>query len=68
MSPKPSKNPNEMRGSENELEGQVCPQCGMKNAEWPQSTGYEQKGETFCCEGCAEDTGCTCEEKAASDE
>jgi len=30
----------------------------IKN-EWP-GEGYTHEGETFCCQGCAEGTGCTC--------
>lgn len=40
----------------------VCPNCGMFQSEW---TGNNGKGvqvgnETYCCQGCAMDTGCTC--------
>lgn len=30
----------------------------IKNA-WP-GEGYTHEGETYCCQGCAEGTGCTC--------
>ena len=30
----------------------------IKN-EWP-GEGYTHEGETYCCQGCAEGTGCTC--------
>ncbi len=30
----------------------------LKN-EWP-GEGYSHEGENFCCQGCAEGTGCTC--------
>jgi hypothetical protein len=30
----------------------------LKN-EWP-GEGYTHDGQTFCCQGCAEGTGCTC--------
>jgi len=30
----------------------------LKN-EWP-GEGYTHDGETYCCQGCAEGTGCTC--------
>jgi len=39
---------------------QTCANCGMKQDEWRTSQGYKQDGETFCCEGCATGTGCTC--------
>lgn len=36
-----------------------CPGCGMLKSEWP-GEGYTHEGETYCCQGCAEGTGCTC--------
>lgn len=38
----------------------TCANCGMKQEEWRTPQGYKQDGETFCCEGCATGTGCTC--------
>jgi len=36
-----------------------CPGCArLKNA-WP-GEGYTHERETYCCQGCAEGTGCTC--------
>jgi hypothetical protein len=39
-----------------------CPNCGMPRDEWQGNggRGYTQGSETFCCQGCAEGTGCTC--------
>ena len=37
----------------------ACPGCGMIKNEWP-GEGYTHDGETYCCQGCAEGTGCTC--------
>src|SRR5260370_41793942 len=37
----------------------ACPGCGMVKNSWP-GEGYTHEGETFCCQGCAEGTGCTC--------
>jgi hypothetical protein len=37
----------------------TCPGCGMVKNEWP-GEGYTHKGETYCCQGCAEATGCIC--------
>ena len=37
----------------------ACPGCGMIKNEWP-GEGYTHEGETYCCQGCAEGTGCTC--------
>lgn len=37
----------------------ACPQCGMDLRQAPNG-GVAQFGDTFCCRGCAEGTGCTC--------
>jgi hypothetical protein len=37
----------------------VCPGCGMIKNEWP-GEGYTHEGQTYCCQGCAEGTGCDC--------
>lgn len=37
----------------------TCPGCGMNKNEWP-GEGYAHEGESYCCQGCAEGTGCTC--------
>ena len=39
--------------------GPACPGCGMIKNEWP-GEGYSHGGESFCCQGCAEGTGCVC--------
>ena len=39
---------------------QTCANCGMKQDEWRTPQGYKMDAETFCCEGCATGTGCTC--------
>src|ERR1044071_4065842 len=36
-----------------------CPECHMDLRKAPQG-GFEIYGETYCCRGCAEGTGCTC--------
>lgn len=36
-----------------------CPGCGMVKNDWP-GEGYTHEGESYCCQGCAEGTGCTC--------
>lgn len=38
----------------------TCPNCGMEQAEWQDSEGCEKDGATYCCQGCADGTGCTC--------
>jgi hypothetical protein len=36
-----------------------CPECGMDRSDWP-AGGYTKGNAEYCCEGCAEGTGCTC--------
>jgi hypothetical protein len=36
-----------------------CPTCGM-NLSAKTASGFTRDGETFCCQGCADGTGCTC--------
>lgn len=42
-----------------------CPGCGMLKNNWP-GEGYTEGGQIYCCQGCAEDTGCTCKSAGAS--
>jgi hypothetical protein len=37
----------------------ACPGCGMIKNEWP-GEGYSHEGQSYCCQGCAEGTGCVC--------
>ena len=37
----------------------ACPGCRIIKNDWP-GEGYTHKGETYCCQGCAEGTGCVC--------
>ena len=37
----------------------ACPECGMDLRKAPQG-GFAKYGETYCCGGCADGTGCTC--------
>src|SRR5947208_16239421 len=37
----------------------ACPGCRMVKNEWP-GEGYTRDGDTYCCQGCAEGTGCIC--------
>ena len=41
-----------------------CPHCGMLKTTWP-GEGYSHDGEIYCCQGCAEGTGCTCKNATA---
>ena len=36
-----------------------CPNCKMPKNEWP-GEGYTFENQSYCCQGCAEGTGCTC--------
>ena len=43
-----------------------CPRCGMEKSEWPNATGVQKDGTTYCCDGCANGTGCTCPQETGS--
>lgn len=50
---------------EDEGEQDVCPRCGMSRDQWPggsASVGYMKGGVAYCCQGCAENTGCICDD------
>jgi len=56
----PNQNPKSTKSAANaETEVPKCPGCDMIKNEWP-GEGYSHEGETYCCQGCAEGTGCTC--------
>ncbi len=40
---------------------QTCPECDVPQDEWPDPEGYSKDGQTYCCEGCAEGIGRTCQ-------
>jgi hypothetical protein len=40
---------------------QACPGCNKSRPDWPDE-GYMYGGRRYCCQGCAEGTGCTCAE------
>jgi hypothetical protein len=42
--------------------GQTCPRCGMTRERWKGNggQGVQSGGQTYCCQGCANNTGCTC--------
>ena len=44
----------------------TCVRCGMPDSQWTGSGGVGVKsgGQTYCCQGCAENTGCTCQQDA----
>jgi len=39
-----------------------CANCGMPKSEWRGNNGqgFAMNGQTYCCQGCAIGTGCTC--------
>ncbi len=41
---------------------QTCPNCGMPKEDWQGNNGQgvQLGNETYCCQGCATGTGCTC--------
>lgn len=43
----------------------TCPECGMSAKDWTgnQGKGIEKNGTRYCCEGCAQGTGCICEDR-----
>jgi hypothetical protein len=43
----------------------ACPGCGMDLRKTPQG-GFSEYGDTYCCRGCADGTGCTCDAKIAT--
>lgn len=46
---------------EDEIQDQhVCPNCQLPKDEWSDVQGFELENVLYCCEGCAENTGCTC--------
>ena len=36
-----------------------CPRCGMDREDWL-GEGFMRDDREYCCQGCAENTGCTC--------
>jgi transposase-like protein len=40
-------------------ERMICPNCGLAAADYSEG-GYKLGSQTYCCQGCAEQTGCTC--------
>jgi hypothetical protein len=43
----------------------ACPTCGMDLTD-PKTRGFVLRNETYCCEGCATGTGCTCNVRASA--
>ena len=40
----------------------VCPNCGRPESQWKEAggEGFSLGGQSYCCRGCADETGCTC--------
>src|SRR3989344_7993816 len=45
----------------------ACPGCGMKKNRWL-GDGYSEAGQIYCCQGCAEETGCYCKMAGSTEE
>ena len=52
----------ESENGEKTFGNESCPGCGLLKSEWPEP-GFKMFGETYCCRGCAEVSGCTCVER-----
>ena len=46
-----------------EMGEQSCAMCGLGRSQWQEEggQGYTKDGQTYCCRGCAEGTGCSCQ-------
>lgn len=44
-----------------------CPGCGMPKNDWV-GDGYSHIGQIYCCQGCAEGTGCFCKNAHSREE
>jgi hypothetical protein len=43
-----------------------CAKCHIVRLEWEHNgQGYNSGGQTYCCRGCSEGTGCTCHQALA---
>jgi hypothetical protein len=43
------------------LSEEKCCQCGMEKSHWSTPDGATREGALFCCDRCADETGCQCE-------
>src|SRR5438309_1682456 len=43
-----------------DFEDDRCPGCGKALEEWSTAAGFHYMTDTFCCKGCATETGCIC--------
>ncbi len=51
------------KGSYVAEEIRICPHCGMPQTEWKGNSGkgYRQDDKVYCCQSCANETGCDCD-------
>jgi len=54
-------NEQEKKGA-SQTQEQTCPNCNMPKSEWMGNNkqGFQVGDKTYCCQGCAIGTGCTC--------
>jgi hypothetical protein len=46
--------------------GEPCPRCGLQSEHWANNgQGYQDGAVCFCCEGCAQQSGCKCAQHMA---
>ena len=52
-----------MDEQETNTDEQTCANCGMSKNEWMGNNGegFQMGEKTYCCQGCAIGTGCTCQ-------
>jgi hypothetical protein len=56
--------PNRINGSTvGTDEIRVCARCDIRKSGWGDNNGrgFEKEYQVYCCQGCSENTGCTCQ-------
>jgi hypothetical protein len=63
MNDQTNTNTNTTSGTPASTQTQTCANCGMSKEEWMGNNGqgFQMGDKTFCCQGCATGTGCTCQ-------
>jgi hypothetical protein len=54
-----------MKAADEQTTEVKCPQCGLSVNEWS-GQGFAKEGRIYCCQGCAEGTGCICKSRKES--
>ncbi len=51
-----------MANQNDNTQEKTCPNCNMPQSAWTTNDGkgFQMGSETYCCQGCAVGTGCTC--------